>query len=182
MLVYGDSLSTGYGMAIDDNWVTLLQARLRENAMDIEVINASISGETSHGAKVRIDRLLEKTTPAITIIELGGNDGLRGLSMDAMYSNLDYIINALHEAGSQILLIPMQLPPNYGPVYNDKLQDVYQRLAEVHDITIGRFILDGIAGQEELMQDDGIHPQEEAQQKMLENVWSDLEPLLKKHL
>lgn len=150
--------------------------------MEIEVINASISGETSHGAKVRIDRLLEKTRPAITIIELGGNDGLRGLSMDAMYSNLEYIIHALHEVGSHVLLIPMQLPPNYGPVYNSKLQDVYERLAEAHDITLGRFILDGIAGQEEMMQADGIHPQKDAQQQMLDNVWPDLKPLLEKYL
>ncbi|OGT77120.1 MAG: hypothetical protein A2W76_07145 [Gammaproteobacteria bacterium RIFCSPLOWO2_12_47_11] len=180
VLILGDSLSASYGMSIQQGWVSLLEQRLAEADYEYTVINASISGETTAGAKVRINTLLESVIPDITIVELGGNDGLRGLSPDDMLANLAEIINALRQAGSGILLIPINLPPNYGKVYNDKIRGSYDHLAEQEGVYLGRFILDGIGDNPDLMQSDGIHPTVQAQPIMLENIWPDLEPLLDK--
>ncbi len=180
LLILGDSLSASYGMSIQQGWVSLLEQRLAEAGYDYTVVNASISGETTAGAKVRMNDLLQTVNPALTVVELGGNDGLRGLSPDEMLNNLAEITNAFQQAGSEVLLIPIHLPPNYGKVYNDKIRSSYDQIAEQEGVYIGKFILDGIGDNPELMQSDGIHPTAEAQPLMLENIWPGLEPLLKK--
>ena len=178
LLVLADSLSASYGIAIEDGWVSLLQKRLDASGHTYKVLNASISGDTTHGAKSRLDEILVQSVPAITIVELGGNDGLRGLPVAEISKNLAEIITLLTSKGSSVLLVPMLLPPNYGKIYIEKFSNIYKQLAADHDITLGRFILDGIAIRPELMQVDGIHPKAEAQPMMLENIWADLEPML----
>jgi len=179
LLVLGDSLSASYGIAAQNGWVTLLQERLITQGYPYQVINASISGDTTRGARARLVPLLASSTPEIVIIELGGNDGLRGISVAEMHRNLASIINELKKRNIRVLLIPMQLPPNYGAVYNVKFMQAYAELAAAQDITLGTFILQGIAEHAELMQSDGIHPQASAQIMMLDNVWPDLQALLK---
>ncbi len=178
ILVLGDSLSAGYGIAIQQGWVYLLQERLLQQGYSYQVINASISGDTTRGASVRIEKLLNTLEPDIAVIELGGNDGLRGISLDEMTQNLSSIIAQLLQNKARVLLIPMQLPPNYGDTYNSRFQTIYQKLAESYDVVLGRFILADIADNTELMQSDGIHPKAEAQMTMLNNVWLDLEKLI----
>ena len=182
ILVLADSLSASYGIAIEDGWVSLLQARLTEAGHPYRVMNTSISGDTTHGAKARLDEILGQTLPAITIVELGGNDGLRGLPVEEIRKNLEEIISLLTGKGSAVLLVPMLLPPNYGKIYIEKFSNVYRELASTNDITLGRFILDGIATRPELMQGDGIHPKAEAQPMMLDNVWPDLVAMIMRDL
>jgi len=178
LLVLGDSLSAGYGMPVEQGWVSLLQERLAQNGSDYTVINASISGDTTAGALARLEDLLAATTPVIAIMELGANDGLRGLPLEEMSANLSAIISRFQSAGTRVLLLPMQLPPNYGHAYNDRFVNVYRDLAERHGVMLGRFILDHIADQPELMQSDNIHPVAAAQRQMLENIWPDVAALL----
>jgi len=178
LLVLGDSLSAGYGIAIERSWVSLLQDRLIRQGYRYKVVNASISGDTTRGARARLLPLLEEIRPVITIVELGGNDGLRGLALEEMQINLAVIIEHLLGVNSHILLIPMKLPPNYGDVYIRKFEMIYMQLSDQYDIRIVPFILEGIAGDDRLMQDDGIHPAVSAQIKMLDNLWPDLLPLL----
>jgi len=178
LLVLGDSLSTGYGIAMEHSWVYLLQDRLIRQGYRYEVMNASISGGTTLGARARLMSLLDEIDPAITIVELGGNDGLRGLSLDDMQANLAVIIEQLLDVDSQILLVPMKLPPNYGAAYISKFEMIYMNMADQYDIKMLPFILKGIAGDSTLMQDDGIHPVADVQEKMLDNLWPDLLPLL----
>ncbi|HLB30463.1 MAG TPA: arylesterase [Gammaproteobacteria bacterium] len=181
ILVLADSLSASYGIAIEDGWVALLQERLRLQGYNYQVINASISGDTTAGAAARLGPLLERERPDIAIIELGGNDGLRGLSIAEIRENLTQIIRQFKQRSSRVLLLPMQIPPNYGEIYTSKLSGIYADLAQEHGITLGRFILDNIVLEHpELMQDDGIHPKAEAQSMMLDNIWDDLQPLLTK--
>ena len=178
ILVLADSLSASYGIAIEQGWVSLLQQRLNDQGYLYKVINASISGDTTHGARSRLDEILSEGVPAITIVELGGNDGLRGLPIAEIKKNLEGIVGLLDGQGSEILLLPMLLPPNYGKVYIDRFTGIYHEVGAGYDVTLGRFILEGIADKPELMQGDGIHPKAEAQGMMLDNVWSDLEPML----
>ncbi|MEX2352911.1 MAG: arylesterase [Gammaproteobacteria bacterium] len=178
ILVLADSLSASYGIAIEEGWVSLLQERLHEQAYPYKVLNTSISGDTTHGALARLDAILKDGVPDITVVELGGNDGLRGLPVTEIRKNLEGIIVRLMEAGSEVLLVPMLLPPNYGQFYIDRFTGIYRELAEDHEITLSRFILEGIADKPELMQDDGIHPTAEAQGMMLDNIWEDLESLI----
>ena len=181
ILVLADSLSASYGIAIEDGWVALLQERLRLQGYNYQVINASISGDTTAGAAARLGPLLEREHPDIAIIELGGNDGLRGLSIAEIRENLTQIIRQFKQRNSRVLLLPMQIPPNYGEIYTSKLSGIYADLAQEHGITLGRFILDNIVLEHpELMQDDGIHPKAEAQSMMLDNIWDDLQHLLTK--
>jgi acyl-CoA thioesterase-1 len=180
LLVLADSLSASYGIAMEQGWVSLLQRRLHEQGYLYRVINASISGDTTHGAKSRLDEILVDGMPEITIVELGGNDGLRGLPIAEIRKNLEGIIIQLQQQGGKVLLLPMLLPPNYGKIYIDRFAGLYRELADVHDVALGRFILVCIADRPELMQGDGIHPRAEAQGMMLDNVWPDLEPLLVK--
>ncbi|MEE8320844.1 MAG: arylesterase [Gammaproteobacteria bacterium] len=178
LLVLGDSLSAGYGIAIERSWVFQLQHRLMRQGYRYKVVNASISGDTTRGARARLIPLLEEVRPLITIVELGGNDGLRGLALEEMQTNLTVIIEHLLGVDSHILLIPMKLPPNYGDAYIRKFEMIYMQLADQYDIKMVPFILEGIAGDDRLMQDDGIHPAASAQKKMLNNLWPDLLPLL----
>ncbi len=180
ILVLADSLSASYGIAIEDGWVSLLQNRLRDQGYTYNVYNASISGDTTHGAKSRLDEILNDTKPVLTILELGGNDGLRGLPIPEIKSNLGEIINLLKSAGSRILLVPMLLPPNYGKFYIDRFTGIYSEMSQQTNTRLSKFILDGIAENPELMQNDGIHPTAEAQIMMLDNIWPDLENMLNK--
>ena len=178
LLVLGDSLSAGYGIDVEHGWVALLQERLTGQGYTYRVVNASISGDTTSGAYARLADLLRESQPEIAIIELGGNDGLRGLPLEEMYQNLSRIIAEVLEHKGRVLLIPIQLPPNYGQTYTAKFQEVYQRLAAAHDVVAGKFLLDGIALDPDLMQTDGIHPRANAQMQILDNIWPYLLPML----
>ena len=174
----GDSISAGYGIPVGHGWVALLQKRLSGKGYSYHVVNASISGDTSRSAGARLKNLLDDVHPDIAVVELGGNDGLRGLALEEIEKNLETIIEQLKNRNSRVLLIPMQLPPNYGPVYTSRFQEMYQRLGQAHDIKVGEFILEGIGDRPELMQSDGIHPITAAQQMMLDNIWPSLQPML----
>lgn len=180
LLVLGDSISAGYGLSPDQGWVHLLQKRLRHLGYRYTVINASISGDTTRGARVRLGNILSLHQPDVSIIELGGNDGLRGLSLEEISVNLEMIINNLVEINSCVLLVPMRLPPNYGQVYNDRFAAVFNELADKQDIVLTEFILQDIADKPDLMQSDGIHPLAEAQELMLDLIWLSLQPNLQK--
>ena len=179
LMVLGDSISAGYGIGLQQGWVYLLEERLREQGYRYHVKNASISGDTTRGARARLGKLLEELDPDISIVELGGNDGLRGLSLEELRVNLSTLIHRLLESGSQVLLVPMRLPPNYGPAYNERFESIYRDMKSEHDISPSRFILEGIAEDPEQMQADGIHPKAGAQARMMEIVWQALQPLLK---
>jgi len=156
----------------------LLQERLHNKGYSYNIVNSSISGETTSGAYARLPDLLRESRPDIAIVELGGNDGLRGLPIEEMFQNMSRIITLMLEHKTHVLLIPIQLPPNYGQVYTEKFQEVYQRLAAAHDVVAGKFLLDGIALNPDLMQNDGIHPRANAQLLILENIWPYLQPML----
>lgn len=178
ILILGDSLSAAYGIRLEQGWVALLETRLADQGYRYRVTNASVSGDTSRGALTRLDGLLQAGPPRIAIVELGGNDGLRGIPVEELRDNLDQIVARLLRAGSRVLLIPMQLPPNYGPVYMEKFKGAYRDVAAAHGITIGDFILDDIALRPELMQEDGIHPRAEAGPLIMERIWRSLLPML----
>jgi len=178
ILVLADSLSAGYGLAVKDGWVSLLQDRLRDQGYNYRVVNASISGDTTRSAVARLNQVFSSVIPDIAIVELGGNDGLRGLAIDEIRRNLEDIVVRLTERNVRVLLLPMQLPPNYGAAYNSRFQQLYRDLSDRHGLVLGRFILEHIGDRAELMQEDGIHPKAEAQGMMLDNVWIDLEAML----
>ena len=180
ILVLGDSLSAAYGIDAQSGWVSLLRARLDRAGYRYEVINASISGDTTHGANTRLDAILKEMTPDITIVELGGNDGLRGIPLEEIRANLAAIIGKISARGSRIVLAEMLLPPNYGTAYIEKFVALYKDLGERKDVILSNFILADIADNPDLMQSDGIHPKVEAQAMILENLWPDLYPLLEK--
>ena len=180
LVVLGDSISAGYGIPVESGWVALLQQRLSRKGYRYHVVNASISGDTTRGADARLEQLMAEVHPDIAVVELGGNDGLRGLALDELEKNLDAIIERLKQGNVNVLLIPMKLPPNYGPVYTSRFQEIYQRLAKTHGVKVSRFILEDIGDRPDLMQSDGIHPIAAAQEAMLDNVWPSLQPLLKK--
>jgi acyl-CoA thioesterase-1 len=178
IVVLGDSLSAGYGIELNQGWVAQLQQRLRREGYPHRVVNASISGETTRGALARLDDLLVRYRPAIVIVALGGNDGLRGLSLQEMRENFSQIILRSKQAGARVLLITMRLPTNYGPVYIGGFQKLFDALVHEHAVPTAPFILEGIADRMELMQEDGFHPRTEAQGLMLDNVWPALAQLL----
>lgn len=180
ILILGDSLSAAYGIDTQAGWVSLLRERLGRTGYRYQVINASISGETTHGANSRLDAILKEMTPDITIVELGGNDGLRGIPLHEIRSNLAAIIEKISAVESRILLVEMLLPPNYGAAYIEKFVALYQELGVRDDVVLSKFILDDIADNPDLMQSDGIHPKAEAQEMMMDNIWTDLHPLLDK--
>ena len=175
----GDSLSSGYGLRQGSSWVDLLQDRITEKRLPYQVINASIAGDTTRGGLDRIKEALKQYNPRIVLIELGGNDGLRGLSLYASKINLEKIIQACRKSHAKVLLIGMQLPPNYGNSYTEQFQGMYQDLAKKHRTAFVPFLLEGFAENRELFQGDNIHPNEDAQPMMLDNVWPKLYPLLK---
>lgn len=177
VLVIGDSISAGYGMAVEETWVNLLQQRLDERG-EYQVINASISGNTTTMGVGRTPALLKKHQPDIVIIELGGNDGLQGHPLQVMESNLNRMVQLSRDAGADVLLVGIQIPPNYGPRYTREFSAVFSTVAEAHQVPLVPFILEGVATVDDLMQRDGIHPNAEAQPLLLENVWPYLEPLL----
>lgn len=178
IVVLGDSLSAAYGIAQKMGWVSLLQERLNEQHYFYDVVNASISGDTTSGALTRLERTLEATRPSIIVIELGGNDGLRGLSLETIRTNIAALIEQCLEYEAQVLLVGMKLPPNYGPAYTKRFHELYRDLAQHYQIPLLPFLLEGIAEKQDLMQEDGIHPRAEAQQMILDNVWQVLEPML----
>jgi acyl-CoA thioesterase-1 len=183
ILVLGDSLSAEYGLPRDTGWVKLLSDRLAAGgagAAQYSVVNASISGETTSGGRARLPALLERHRPAIVIIELGGNDGLRGLPLAAMRANLRAMIDASKAAGARVLLVGVRIPPNYGREYADRFAAVYAQVAAEQKAALVPFLLDGFAENLEYFQADRIHPAERAQPRMLENVWPQLSPLLRK--
>lgn len=179
ILVLGDSLSAGYGIALEEGWVSLLQERIQKHHFAYEVVNASVSGETSGGGLARLPALLAEHQPVIVILELGGNDGLRGHPINVMRQNLEKIIAASQAANAQVLLLGMHIPPNYGARYTRTFHQAYIDLAKKYQLSFVPFFLDQVANNAALMQSDGIHPTAEAQGTMLDHVWPTLEPLLK---
>ena len=178
ILVLGDSLSAAYGIDQTLGWVSLLDQRLEEKSLPYRVINASISGDTTGGGRTRIATALDTHQPAIVIVELGGNDGLRGLPLAEMRKNLAAIIAQCRQRKARVLLVGMRLPPNYGPHYTEKFQQMYAELAQRYRIPLVPFLLEGVAGNNDMMQPDGVHARAAGQPIMLENVWKVLEPML----
>lgn len=178
VLVIGDSLSAAYNMPLDAAWPRLLETRLREAGRPHRVVNASITGDTTQGGVTRLPRLLERHAPDWVIIELGGNDGLRGFSLQVTQDNLESMIRQSQEAGARVVLTGIMLPPNYGASYTERFYALYGSLAETHGTLLVPFFMDGVALVEGMMQADGIHPSVEAQPVLLENVWSVLWPVI----
>lgn len=178
LLVLGDSLSAAYNMPQSSGWVSLLQERLEERKPNWQVVNASISGETTSGGLTRLPDLLGQHQPEIVLLELGGNDGLRGQPPMRIQSNLQQMIDLSHEARAKIVLAGVLLPPNYGRRYLEQFEEIFVNLADQNQLHLIPFILEDVADQPQLMQDDGIHPTAEAQPKILETVWLELQPLL----
>ncbi|MCY3606517.1 MAG: arylesterase [Gammaproteobacteria bacterium] len=174
LLVLGDSLSAAYGMPLSRGWVSLLEQRLRDANRPWRVVNASISGDTTSGALKRLPKLLELHAPKVVIIELGGNDGLQGKPLDAIASNLQGLIGVVRGAGAQPALVRMRIPPNYGRYYTGEFERLYEQIAVREEVPLLRFDLEGLASAEGMMQEDGIHPAPEAQARMLDSLWPDL--------
>lgn len=178
ILVLGDSLSAGYGVPRGAGWVDLLGQRLRERGYRYQVVNGAISGETSRGGAGRLPAALERLDPKILIVALGGNDGLRGIPPAEMRRNLGRIIEAARAEGSKVLLVGVRIPPNYGPAFTEQFTRSFRQVAIEYDVPLVPRILEGVATSPELMQNDGIHPNAQAQPRILDNVWPGLEPLL----
>lgn len=179
LLVLGDSISAEYGLPRDSGWVSLLQTRLSDDKLPVSVVNASISGETTAGGLTRLPGLLQQHKPAVLIIELGGNDGLRGLSLAATQSNLREMIKSADRMGARVLLLGMRVPPNYGPDYSKRFAAMYQGLARERNVKLVPFLFAGLEDTERFFQQDRIHPNQRAQTVMLDNVWPSLRSLLK---
>lgn len=178
ILVFGDSLSAGYGIRQDAAWPALLAQRLQQEKFDYNVVNASISGETTSGGRARIDAALLRHSPQIVIIALGSNDGLRGLPVSTMHDNLSAIASSAQKKKAQVLLVGQRLPPNYGN-YAVQFQNVFAAVAKTRKTALVDFLLDGVATEATLLQADNLHPTAEAQPRLLDNVWRGLAPLLK---
>lgn len=178
LLVLGDSLSAEYGLPRGTGWVRLLQERLKKDSVDVAVINASISGETTSGGNARLPELLAQYHPSIVLIELGANDGLRGLPLNAAKTNLRSMIADSKKAGAKVLLVGMRIPPNYGRDYTEKFAALFSKLAQETNVALVPFLLEGVASKPELFQNDRLHPIAEAQSIIADNVWSRLKPLL----
>ncbi|MDY0072935.1 MAG: arylesterase [Thauera sp.] len=178
ILVWGDSLSAGYGLERGEDWPALLQQRLQAEAHPHQVINGSVSGETSAGGRSRLPAALSAHSPSIVILELGANDGLRGLPPAQMAANLNAMIDAAQAAGARVLLVGMQIPPNYGPIYTRRFSEVFSELATARQLAFVPFLLEGFATDASQFLDDGLHPTAAAQHKVLDTVWQELQPLL----
>ncbi len=180
ILVYGDSLSAAYGIPQQLGWVSLLQQRLEDQHYPYIVINASVSGETSIGGLSRLSSTLSEHKPNLVILELGANDGLRGLPLTEMKANLARIIEQSKKSGAKVLLIGMKIPPNYGPKYSESFSQKYRQLSQELKVPRVPFMLKGMESRPELIQDDGLHPNVLGQPIILENIWSQLKLILKK--
>ena len=178
ILVVGDSISAGYGLPRGAGWTTLLQQRLETEHYPHRVVNASSSGDTAAGGRARLAALLAQHHPAITIIELGGNDGLRGGNPDTLRNNLDAMAAMAQKAGSHVLLVGMRLPPNYGPAYVQRFEATFAEVAKARKIALVPFLFEGFGEDNAMFQQDRIHPVAAAQPKLLDNVWRELRPLL----
>ncbi len=178
ILVLGDSISAAYGMDEADGWVQKLRQQLKDEQFPHQVINASISGDTTSGGLARLPAAFERHQPHILVIELGGNDGLRGLSLKKMRKNLSTMVQLCADSDCQAVILGMRIPDNYGGVYSKKFHASFAQVAEEHQVPVSPFFLEGVATDLDLMQADGIHPNEAAQQILLQNAWSLLKPLL----
>jgi len=177
ILVYGDSLSAGYGIRQEAAWPALLQARLQERRLDYSVVNASVSGETTAGGRSRLETALARHKPAILVLALGANDGLRGLPLAVMRDNLKAMVVAARREKARVLLVGMRLPPNFGP-YADEFHRSFGDVARQEKLAYVDFLLEGVADKPQLFQADNLHPLAEAQPRLLDNVWKGLSPLL----
>ena len=171
VLVFGDSLSAGYGIDVDQSWATLLQKRLADQGYEHRVVNASISGDTTESGATRIAYAIEAFSPALIILELGGNDGLRGIPPSTMRGNLHTIIKTSRDSGAAVVLLGIRIPPNYGQRYIAEFEAVFRQLADELDVPWIEFFMEGVALNEDLMQSDGIHPNAIAQPILLDNAW-----------
>jgi acyl-CoA thioesterase-1 len=180
ILVFGDSLSAGYGLPQQQGWTSLLEKRLRAEDLDYRVANASVSGETTIGGAARIGAALKAHKPDIVVIELGANDGLRGQSIEVMRRNLETIIDASRQAKAQVLLLGMRLPPNYGTAYTEKFQRTFVDLSRSKKTALVPFLFEGFAEDARYFQSDRVHPTAEAQALMLDTIWTGLKPLLRR--
>lgn len=178
ILVWGDSLSAGYGLEKGEEWPALLQTRLQAEGFRHVVVNASVSGETSSGGRTRLPAALAEHSPTLVILELGANDGLRGLKPQLLADNLGAMIDAARAAGARVLLVGMRMPPNYGPAYTRRFAEVFADVAEAKKVPLVPFLMDGFADRPELFLADGIHPAAEAQPRIVDTVWAGLRPLL----
>jgi acyl-CoA thioesterase-1 len=179
VLVLGDSLSAGYGLARESGWTWLLEERIRTLGLPHRVVNASVSGDTTAGGLTRLAPLLERESPAVLVIELGANDGLRGFGFDLIRENLTALVREGRSAGARVLILGVRLPPNYGAAYTEGFQAVFRQVADAEGVPLVPQLLAGVAEDRGLMQADGIHPNAAAQPRILDNVWPALEPLLK---
>lgn len=182
VLVLGDSLSAAHNIPVESGWVNLLDGRLRNMVPMWTAVNASISGETSLSGRLRLPALLQKYHPAVLVLELGANDGLQGLPLPALRDNLAAMIAMAQKRQIRVLLLGIELPVNYGPQYRDGLRAIYADLARTRHVALVPFLLDGVALDPALMQDDGLHPVASAEPKVLETVWRQLQPLLQNHV
>jgi acyl-CoA thioesterase I len=178
LVVFGDSLSAGYGLPQGAGWVSLLEHRLKRDQLDYVVVNASISGETTLGGRNRIQAVLREHRPAVVIVQLGANDGLRGNPLEDTRRNLIAIVEACRKAHARVLLVGMRIPPNYGPVYTRRFEALYAEVARQQNVSLVPFMLQGFATKRDLFQSDGIHPAAEAQPRVLENIYRRLQPML----
>lgn len=182
LLVLGDSLSAAYGISQRRGWVALLEEKLKRERLEFAVVNASISGETTTGGRARLGKLLEQHKPAVLILELGANDGLRGLPVAEMKKNLSAMIEQSRKAGAKVLLVGVRMPPNYGPDYTKSFEAAYSQIAKEHRIPLLASLLEGFEEKPEFFQADRIHPTEAAQAAILDNVWKALQPLVKERV
>ena len=180
VLIFGDSLSAGYGIEVDQSWAALLQKRLQQQGYEHRVVNASISGETTEGGATRIETALAEFAPELVILELGGNDGLRGFPASRMKANLEKIVTTTKASGANVVLLGIRIPSNYGPRYSAAFEDVFRQVSEEHEVAWIEFFMDGIAFDDSLLQDDRIHPNAKAQPILLDNAWPIINDTLKK--
>jgi acyl-CoA thioesterase I len=178
ILVWGDSLSAGYGLKAEQAWPALLQSQLRREGFQHTVVNASVSGETTAGGRSRLPRALADHKPSVVVVELGANDGLRGLPPQLMEDNLQAMLAMARQAGARTLLVGMEMPPNYGAAYVARFHQTYAQVAQAQPTAYVPFLMDGFANRQELFQSDGIHPTAEAQPLIMQTVWKGLRPLL----
>ncbi len=178
ILIVGDSISAGFGIPVQQGWVALLEKQLEKDVPQVKIVNASISGDTTVGGRNRLPALLLQHHPDLVILELGGNDALRGMPLGQIRKNLQSMVNSAQQAGAGVILLGMQIPPNYGARYTEGFRNIYQQLGEDEDIRLVPFMLEDFVLQDGMLQDDGIHPTEKAQPMMMQAVLNQVQPWL----